>query len=127
MPKILMANDSRAGFDPAPPKTGLRGVLLPTCREMTRHSSDRLDEPVPWWRQPGIWLHLLFCRLCRRYRRQVKWIHAHASESSASAPTSPPLAADTRTRMKQKLAAAAAAAPLTGNTSSDSDSNAPHA
>lgn len=53
----------------------LRAALLPNCREMCRHSSGALDGCLPWWQRPGMFLHLLFCRLCRRYRAQILWLH----------------------------------------------------
>jgi hypothetical protein len=112
-----MANDSKAGLNSTASKTGLRGVLLPTCREMTQHSSVRLDQSIPWWRQPGIQLHLIFCSVCRRYRRQVEWIHTHATLANDLRSTglaSALLRSEARTRTKQKLAAAAAVSCLPG-------------
>jgi len=57
---------------------GLRRQLLPTCREMARLSSGRLDSPAPWPVRIGMRVHILFCRLCRRYRRQLRWLRAAA-------------------------------------------------
>lgn len=44
------------------------------CREVTRLISDAMDRKVPFHRRMGIRLHLLMCRFCARYLKQVKII-----------------------------------------------------
>ena len=95
------------------------GVLLPSCHDMTRHSSARLDHPARWWRLPGQWLHIAFCRLCRRYRRQLGWVHraaSHADSSAAAQSAMPPASKD---RLKQALRIASASGASGGSQNSD--------
>ncbi len=49
----------------------LRRLFLPTCQELSQLTSQALDQELAWYHQPGRWLHLTGCRLCRRYRRQL--------------------------------------------------------
>jgi hypothetical protein len=42
-----------------------------TCKEVsTLVSMEQVDE-VPLARRMGVWLHLMMCRHCRRFRRQL--------------------------------------------------------
>ena len=56
----------------------LREAFLPTCREMSRRTSDAVDGHVGLARRCGYWLHLAMCGVCRRYRAQLlslrRWI-----------------------------------------------------
>jgi len=45
---------------------------MPSCKEVTEHSSDYIDRNLPWWKRPGYWLHLAMCVHCRRYVKQLK-------------------------------------------------------
>ncbi|NOX92071.1 MAG: zf-HC2 domain-containing protein [Gammaproteobacteria bacterium] len=46
--------------------------MMPSCKDITEHSSDYLDRNLPWWKRPGYWLHLAMCVHCRRYVEQLK-------------------------------------------------------
>lgn len=46
--------------------------MMPSCKEITEHSSDYIDRKLPWWKRPGYWLHLAMCVHCRRYLTQLK-------------------------------------------------------
>ncbi|VAW96758.1 hypothetical protein MNBD_GAMMA19-1294 [hydrothermal vent metagenome] len=45
---------------------------MPSCKDITEHSSDYLDRNLPWWKRMGYWLHLAMCVHCRRYVDQLK-------------------------------------------------------
>jgi len=45
---------------------------MPSCKDITEHSSDYLDRNLPWWKRMGYWLHLVMCVHCRRYVDQLK-------------------------------------------------------
>lgn len=81
----------------------MRALLLPTCREMSRHSSRCLDDPLPFFQRVGVVVHLAFCRLCRRYRRQIRWLGTAAGRPAASEPSSPRLSEAGRERLKRSL------------------------
>ncbi len=45
--------------------------LIPPCREVVRWASQDLDGQLRWHQRARIQLHLLMCRLCRRYQQQL--------------------------------------------------------
>ncbi len=45
---------------------------MPSCKDITEHSSDYLDRNLPWWKRMGYWLHFVMCVHCRRYLDQLK-------------------------------------------------------
>ena len=45
-----------------------------SCQEVTRLISESFDHPLPFRRQIGMRLHLLICKYCDRFRRQVLFI-----------------------------------------------------
>jgi hypothetical protein len=79
--------------------------LSPNCREAVRAQSEALDHPLPPARRFGLWMHLLICKWCRRYSRQIHFMHAAAGElPDKMAETGPQkLSDDARKRMKLKL------------------------
>lgn len=57
-----------------------------SCREATRLVSEKLDRDMPFWRRLGLRLHVLMCRGCSRYTRQVKTLDRVVSEHYRSDP-----------------------------------------
>ena len=45
-----------------------------SCQEVTRLISESFDHPLPFRKQIGMRLHLLICKWCDRFRRQVLFI-----------------------------------------------------
>ena len=41
------------------------------CREITERASDFIDAGLPWRVRLEVRLHLMMCRLCREYVRQL--------------------------------------------------------
>ena len=62
--------------------------LMPSCKELTEHSSEYLDRSLPWWKRPGYWLHLAICVHCRRYVGQLKLTIATIGKSPEATPPS---------------------------------------
>jgi hypothetical protein len=60
--------------------------MMPSCKEITEHSSDYLDRNLPWWKRPGYWLHLMMCVHCRRYLQQLKLTIGTIAKSPDSIP-----------------------------------------
>ncbi len=50
-------------------------AIIPTCRDMSRLSSEALDHNHPTLMKLRMAVHLIFCRLCRRYARQLRWLN----------------------------------------------------
>lgn len=57
-----------------------------SCKEATRLVSEKLDRDLPLWRRLGLRLHVLMCRGCSRYTRQVKTLDRVVSEHYRSDP-----------------------------------------
>lgn len=45
-----------------------------SCKEVSTLASKSLDVPLTRRERFGLWLHLLFCRLCRRYVRDLRFL-----------------------------------------------------
>lgn len=46
------------------------------CRDIVRHGDAFLSGEMRGWKRVGFWVHLLFCRYCRRYIRQLRTTQA---------------------------------------------------
>ena len=94
---------------PHQPTTGLTGsrgwrpALQPTCCEMTAQSSLRLDHRSHWWQVPDEWLHLASCGVCRRYRRQLEWLHQAAKQADRKIERPTSLTQTPKDRIRQAL------------------------
>jgi hypothetical protein len=97
--------------DVSPARAGEAGVPPPparfflNCRQAVRAQSEALDQPLSPARRFGLWLHLLLCRWCRRYGRQIRFLRDAARDypdvfSTADSPALSPAARD---RIKQRL------------------------
>ena len=95
-------------------------MLLPTCRDMTTQSSQRLDRRLNWWRLPGEWLHLAFCGVCRRYRRQLRWMHHTSKQADLKINPLTPLTETSKDRIRQALLRAGTNPQLIPSTKPDS-------
>lgn len=90
------------------PEKGLRRwmrILSPSCQEASRLQSRALDEPLGRAENLGLRVHLVLCRWCRRYGRQLVQLREaarrHPDHPDASLPTSlPPEGAQ---RLKERL------------------------
>ena len=85
-------------------KTGLR-MLSPDCREASRLQSEALDHPLSLPQRLGLRLHLLFCKWCRRYGKQIRFlrqaVHEHPDEVSGGPPQG--ISPEARERLKRSL------------------------
>lgn len=80
-------------------------TLMPTCRQATRLQSDALDRPLSLPKRIGLAVHLLLCRWCRRYGRQIRFLresaHEHHEEVTEASPRQ--LSPEARERLKRAL------------------------
>ena len=86
-----------------------------SCEEIARLASDSLDGELPLRRRMGMKLHLLMCKHCARYIRQLRRLRqigrgyeARASEAEQDAPA---LDAARRERLERALAAHRSSTP----------------
>jgi len=76
------------------------------CKAVTRMVSGSMDRKLPFYQRMGIRMHLLMCKLCSRYRRQLLFLRetirlqAASSEEIESAIVLPPGA---RERIKRSI------------------------
>lgn len=79
--------------------------LSPNCREAVRTQSEALDRPLSPARRFGLWMHVLICKWCRRYSRQIRFMHNATGEHPDKMVDAGPqkLSDDARNRMKLKL------------------------
>jgi len=80
-------------------------IFLPTCRQVSRLQSDALDRPLSVPKRFGVYLHLLVCRWCRRYGKQIRFLrqaaHDHPEEMAKATPRT--LSPEARERLKRSL------------------------
>lgn len=79
--------------------------LSPNCREAVRAQSEALDHPLPPARRIGLWMHLLICKWCRRYGKQIGFLRDAAQEHQEQFAEVGPqkLSPEARERIKQRL------------------------
>jgi hypothetical protein len=80
-------------------------TLLMSCREASRAQSELIDHELPASRRLGLRLHLFVCRLCRRYGRQIRFLHDAANHQPERLSEAVPrgLSDGARQRIKQTL------------------------
>jgi predicted anti-sigma-YlaC factor YlaD len=57
------------------------------CREITERAGDYLDAALPWHVRVQMGLHLLMCRFCREYVRQLALVIATLRQLPAEPPS----------------------------------------
>ena len=53
-------------------------ALSPNCRESSRLQSEQFDRPLSFPQRVGLRIHLLLCRWCARYGRQLNFLRRAA-------------------------------------------------
>lgn len=79
-----------------------------SCKQTTRLVSESLDRSFPLRQRIAVRLHLLFCKLCNRYRRHLLFIrdalrHHPERLEGHEEPQSPSLSPEARERIKHSL------------------------
>jgi hypothetical protein len=84
----------------------IKAALMPDCRDASRIQSEQLERPLPATRRFGLFVHLLICKWCRRYGRQIRFMRsaAHEHPEKLAEADSRPLSDDARERIKSRLA-----------------------
>lgn len=84
--------------------------MMLNCRDATKLLSESLERPLPLSRRMGLKAHLMMCRFCSRFEKQLtfmqKVIRRHekqCQEEENPSPDSPCLSRDARERMKRAL------------------------
>ena len=56
------------------------GELSPSCREAARLQSEALDHRLRLRQRMGLRIHLLLCKWCRRYGKQIDFLRSAAHQ-----------------------------------------------
>jgi hypothetical protein len=85
-------------------QSGLR-TLLPACRDVSRLQSQALDQTIAWPKRLGLGLHLLVCKWCRRYGKQIRFLRHVVRDNPEHLHESAPrrLTTESRERIEQLL------------------------
>ena len=75
------------------------------CKTASRLQSEALDRKLAFRQRFGLRIHLLLCKWCRRYGKQITLLSsaAHEHPDEMAEPISQKLSAEARDRIKQKL------------------------
>ena len=81
------------------------GDLSPSCKEASRLQSQALDYPLRLRKSIGLRIHLLLCKWCRRYGKQIGFLRSVAHQHEEHEPCLPPqsLRPAARERIKRRL------------------------
>ena len=86
-----------------------RGVadLSPGCREATRLQSAALDRKLTFLQRSGLRFHLVLCKWCRRYGKQITFLRSATQRCAQDNQHSLPriLSPEACERIKQRLGA----------------------
>jgi hypothetical protein len=84
---------------------GVLSALWPNCREAIRLQSDALERPLPLLKRIGLRIHLILCRWCRRYGKQIRFMRSALRGHPDSLPQSSPqsLSSPARERIKDAI------------------------
>jgi len=80
-------------------------ALLCSCRDASRLQSEVLDKELSLFQRAGLWLHLLICKWCRRYGKQIRFLRDAAHEHSEALTEAVPqrLSPEARERIRRRL------------------------
>jgi hypothetical protein len=78
------------------------------CRDTAKLASEAMDRTLPLMRRISVKIHLMMCKFCRRYLRQVRFIREIlqlAPEEMKDAPESTAirLSSDARVRIREAM------------------------
>lgn len=79
-----------------------------SCKDVTRLLSESMDRSLPLGKRIGVRLHLLMCRFCVRYKRQLLLIRETVRRivTEEDAPGAPPgelLSEEAKERIRRSL------------------------
>ena len=78
-------------------------ALSPSCKEAVRLQSGALERPLTFWQRAGLRLHLVLCKWCRRYGRQIAFLRTAARDCEQLSDPAQKLPPEVRERIKQAL------------------------
>ena len=84
------------------------GILMLSCKDVTRLISESMDRSLPLRKRIGVRVHLLICKFCARYERQLLQIremarHLVATKEKPGEPYWETLSEEARVRIGKSL------------------------
>jgi hypothetical protein len=76
------------------------------CKDVSQKVSQSMDDPLPYYQRMAIRIHLLMCRYCSLFRRQLimlRIMSLHVDSDQPSTETTSKLSQETKRRIKKKL------------------------
>ena len=84
-----------------------RGIadLSPSCKQAVRLQSAALDGQLSFRQRLGLRIHLVLCKWCRRYGKQIRFLQSATREHAGEELVLPQrtLSPEARERIKQRL------------------------
>lgn len=79
-----------------------------SCKEVTELISQSQDRQLPWYQRLRVRLHVLMCRACGRFRRQMLFLrealrHWRGAVENEDAASEPVLSEEARERIRNAL------------------------
>lgn len=79
-----------------------------SCKDVTQLISESMDHSLPPGKRIGVWLHLLICKFCVRYERQLLLIRKTvrriaAMEDQPEPSPGDPLSVEAKARIRRSL------------------------
>jgi len=79
-----------------------------TCKDVTRLISESMDRSLPLRKRVGVRVHLLVCKFCARYERQLLLIRETVrrlveTEETAGGTLGEPLSEEAKARLRRSL------------------------
>ena len=83
------------------------GDLSPICQAATRLQSEAIERKLPLRQRFGLRVHLMLCKWCRRYGKQITFLRdaAHEHPDELAEPVPQKLSNEARERIKQRFQA----------------------
>jgi hypothetical protein len=82
----------------------LKQILTLTCEESTRLASESLERRLTRGERVAVRAHVMLCRSCRLFQRQIALIREAIRRGEATSDLSGSLSLDQRHRLRQALA-----------------------
>jgi hypothetical protein len=79
--------------------------LSPSCKTAARLQSEALDHKLAWRQQLGLRIHLVLCKWCNRYGKQITFIHnlAHLHPDEVTTTVPQQLSDEAKERIRKQL------------------------
>lgn len=83
----------------------LAAIFSLDCKTVVRWQSEALEHPLSWHRRLGLRLHLQLCQWCRRYGRQLHFMHtaAHTLPEALAEKAPQKLSAEAKARLREAI------------------------